>query len=80
MTSKKYYVSVNKHTIASNLKHDKDDPPVRIQHGKSGKGVYCRRFRGYGPYEIVYSGNDKPVLKCGARIVMIFDNEPEILE
>lgn len=62
----KTYVNINKHVIAANRKHGRNDPPVRAQRGRSGKARYGHRAIIHGPSEVVYDP-DNP-LKCGARL------------
>lgn len=66
---KKKYISVNKHVIAHNARHGTNDPPIRVTVGKSGPGVYCWSVDIQGPSRLLYSA-DKPILKCGARLVI----------
>lgn len=74
-----WYIHVNKQTIAKNRKHGTTLPAVRFQKGKSGKPVYANRVR-FGSGEIVYKPSGPPLLKCGARLVIITDEEPIVLE
>jgi hypothetical protein len=73
-----YYVHVNKNVIASNRKHGKSDPAVRVQKGKYGKPIYAFRVR-FQDGEMIYSP-DKPILPCGARMVIQTEHDVEILE
>lgn len=66
--SKTTYVSVCKNTILSNLKHKKNDPPIRISKGKYGKPVRKHSFQANGKVKIVYSP-DKP-MPWGARVYL----------
>jgi hypothetical protein len=57
-------IHVDKHVIASNLKHGTDNPPITIQ---TSKGSYkCRAVDIKGPSRFVYRPT-KP-LSCGARL------------
>ena len=73
-----WYVHVNKNIIASNRKHGRGDPAVRVQKGKRGKPIYCNRVR-FVDGEVVYSP-DKPLLPCGARLVIRTETCPDVLE
>lgn len=74
----KKYIHVNQHVIRSNKKNGTNDPVITIKEGK--KNTYCRRVRINGPSEVVYSGNDKTLLSCGARVAVITESDIEILE
>jgi hypothetical protein len=73
-----WFVHVNKNTIASNRKHGKKEPAVRIQRGRRGKSIYCYRAK-FVEGEIIYSPHE-PLLPCGARMVIQTEHEPEVLE
>jgi hypothetical protein len=49
---------------------------IAIKEG--GKSTYCHSVRILGPSRIVYSGNDKPLLSCGARVVIETQAELEV--
>lgn len=74
-----YYVHVNKNTIASNRKHGKKDPAVRIQKGRRGKPVYAYRVQ-FSDAVIEYKPDGEPLLPCGARLVIATEKEPIILD
>ncbi len=63
------YVHVNRNTIASNAKHGTNKPAVRFQRGKYGKPTYAHEVEWDGPSRLIYSPH-KPVLPCGARLVI----------
>lgn len=71
-----YYVNVNRNTIFSNVKHGRNEPPISVQKGKRGIRVYCHQVK-IKEGELIYSPS-KPILKCGARLVIQTDIEPEI--
>jgi len=73
-----WYININKHVIAKNRKHGTNEPPIRFQKGKSGKQIYCHRLK-LKNGEIVYSPN-KPLLKCGARLIIQTNDEPLVIE
>ena len=33
-----------------------------------------------GPSTVVYGGNDKPLLSCGARVVILTESEVEVVK
>lgn len=66
------YISVNKHIIAGNLRHGRNDPPIRVSRGKSGKPKYGYTVKILGSSELVYNSQE-PILKCGARLVLVTD-------
>lgn len=74
----KTYIHVNQHVIRSNKKTGADAPVITVKQGK--KNTYCRRVKILGPSEVVYSGNDKPLLPCGARVAVVTESEVEIVE
>lgn len=72
-----FFVHVNKNTIASNRKHGRSEPAIRIQRGKYGAPIYANRVR-IKEGEFIYSPDD-PLLPCGARMVLATEIEPEII-
>lgn len=73
-----YYVHVNRNTINANTKNGTTLPAVRFQNGKYGKAVYANRVR-FTEGELVYSAH-KPLLPCGARMVIQTPNRPEVID
>ena len=74
MTKKqKTYIHVNQHKIRSNLKHNESEPCITVKKGKSN--TYCHEVHIDGPSKVVYGGNDKPLLSCGARVVIETESE-----
>ncbi len=73
-----YYVNINRNTIASNAKHGTNKPAVRIQKGRYGKPTYAHRVR-FKDGEVIYSPH-KPILPCGARLIIQTEHEPEVIE
>ena len=57
-------IHVNQHVIRANKKHGKNDPVITIKEGS----------------KIVYGGNDKPLLNCGARVVIQTNSEINIIK
>lgn len=74
----KTYIHVNQHIIRSNKKNDDDQPVITVKRGS--KNTYCKRVKILGPSEVVYSGNDKKLLPCGARVAVITESEVEVIE
>lgn len=65
------FVSINGHTIRSNAKHGKDDPPIRIAKTPfDKKPVYAHEIE-FGPGKLVYNG--ERIMGCGARLVLQAD-------
>lgn len=78
MKNKKTYIHVNQHVIRANKKHDKNDPVITVKSGKNN--TYCHEVQILGPSKVVYGGNDKPLLNCGARVVIETESEVNILK
>ena len=74
----KTYIHVNQHVIRANKKTGANDPVLTVKQGK--KNTYCRRVAIHGPSEVVYSGNDKPLLSCGALVAVVTESPVEIVE
>jgi len=74
----KTYIHVNQHVIRSNKKHDKNDPVITIKQGS--KNTYCHEVQINGPSKMIYGGNDKPILPCGARVVIETEASIDILK
>jgi hypothetical protein len=67
-------ISVNRHTIASNAKHGKAEPPIRVARTIAAKGDYGSDVSildhdGNEVARFIYDPQD-PILKCGARLVL----------
>ena len=77
MRKKKTYIHVNQHVIRSNKKHGKDDPVITVKQGT--KNTYCHEVKIHGPSSVLYGGNDKPLLSCGARVVIVTESETEVV-
>ena len=75
----KKYIHVNQHKIRANKKHGTNDPVITIKEGRNN--TYCHTVEILGPSKIRYGGNEKPILSCGARVVietesdLIIDNK-----
>lgn len=78
MRTKKKYIHVNQHKIRANKKHGTNEPVITIKQGSSN--TYCHEVAILGPSKIVYGGNDKPLLACGARVVIETEADVEIVK
>ena len=74
----KKYIHVNQHKIRANKKHGTDEPVITIKAGKTN--TYCHEVEVLGSSIIRYGGNDKPILSCGARVVIETEAEINILK
>jgi|TARA_R100001086_G_scaffold200110_1_gene116361 hypothetical protein len=73
----KKYIHVNQHKIRANKKNGTDEPVITIKEGKTN--TYCHEVKVNGPSVIKYGGNDKPLLSCGARVVIQTNAEIDII-
>ena len=73
----KKYIHVNQHKIRANKKNGTDEPVITIKEGKTNS--YCHEVKVNGPSVVKYGGNDKPLLSCGARVVIQTDSEIDII-
>ena len=71
----KKYIHVNQHKIRANLKHGTNEPVITVKEGK--KNTYGHSVEILGNSKVIYGGNDKPLLPCGARVVI--ETESEVL-
>ena len=77
------YIHVNQGNIKGNLKtrrtgrNQELQPVITIKEGRTN--VYCNAVAILGPSKVIY-GHDKPLLSCGARVVIETNAEIEILE
>jgi len=78
MKKKKTYIHVNQHVIRANRKNGTADPVITVKQGT--RNTYCSRVKILGPSEVIYGGNDKPLLSCGARVVIATEADVEILD
>tara|TARA_Y100000022_G_scaffold111411_1_gene96200 strand:- start:284 stop:535 length:252 start_codon:yes stop_codon:yes gene_type:complete len=70
------YIHVNQHKIKANLKHGTNEPVITVKEGK--KNTYCHEVTIKGDSTVRYGGTDKPILPCGARVVIETEAELEI--
>ena len=69
----KKFIHVNQHKIRSNLKHGTNEAVITVKEGR--KNTYGHSVEIHGPSKIVYSGDNKPLLSCGARVVIETESE-----
>jgi|TARA_B100000579_G_scaffold128082_1_gene103293 hypothetical protein len=74
----KTYIHVNQHKIRSNKKNGTNEPVITIKKGT--KNTYCHEVKILGPSSVVYGGNDKPLLSCGARVVVLTEADVEVVK
>ena len=73
----KKYIHVNQHKIRANKKHGTDEPVITIKEGR--KNTYCHEVKINGDSVVRYGGSDKPILSCGARVVIETEADIEVL-
>ena len=78
MRKRKTYIHVNQHVIRSNKKNNENKPVITIKQGS--KNTYCHEVAINGPSKVVYGGNDRPLLSCGARVVIETEASVDILK
>ena len=74
----KTYIHVNQHKIRANKKHGTNEPVITVKQGK--KNTYCHSVEVMGPSVVRYGVNEKPILPCGARVVIETESEVRIGE
>ena len=72
----KTYIHVNQHKIRANKKHGTNEPVITVKQGK--KNTYCHSVEVMGPSVVRYGVNEKPILPCGARVVIETESEVRI--
>jgi len=70
-------IHVNQHAIRKNKKEGTDDPVITIKQGSTN--TYCHEVKILGDSVVRYGGNDKPILSCGARVVIETEADIEIV-
>ena len=65
------YIHVNQHKIKSNKKNGKNEPVITVKQGRTN--TYCHSVTIHGESTVLYGGNEKPLLSCGARVVIKTD-------
>ena len=71
------YIHVNQHKIRANKKNGTNEPVITIKQGATN--TYCHEVVVMGPSKVKYGGNDKPLLNCGARVVIETCAEVKVL-
>ena len=78
MRKRKTYIHVNQHVIRSNKKNNENEPVITVKQGS--KNTYCHEVQVNGPSRVIYGGNEKPLLSCGARVVIETEASVDILK
>lgn len=74
-------IHVNQQHIRSNKSKGTDLPVITIKQGKTN--IYCNEVEILGPSRIIYSGQGcdvKPLMSCGARVVIETESEIKIIK
>ena len=71
------YIHVNQHKIRSNKKNNSLEPVITTKEGR--KNTYCSEVEILGPSRVIYGGNDKTLLSCGARVIIQTESEINII-
>jgi hypothetical protein len=72
-----YYTHINRGVIDSNRKNDRNDPPVKFQKGKYGDPVYAHEVE-FVNGRVIYDHEGR-ILPCGARLVIVSEEEPKVI-
>lgn len=73
-------IHVNQHNIRSNKTKGTNLPVITIKQGRTN--TYCNEVEILGPSKIIYGGEGcdaKPLLSCGARVVIETESEIKII-
>tara|TARA_B100002019_G_C20927006_1_gene430311 strand:+ start:298 stop:579 length:282 start_codon:yes stop_codon:yes gene_type:complete len=78
--SKLKKIHINQHNIRSNKTKNTDLPVITIKIGS--KNYYCNEIEIDGPSTVKYcgSGDQKPLISCGARVVMETKSKIKIIK
>ena len=71
-------IHVNMHVVRKNHKTGERKPALTVKTSKSN--TYCHEVEINGPSRVVYGGNDKPLLSCGARVVIETESSVDIIK
>lgn len=74
-----YYTHINRNVIDRNRKNGTEDPAVRFQKGKYGKPTYAFEVELPPASRVLYRPSGPPILPCGARLVIVSDQEPVVV-
>lgn len=75
----KWYVHISQTRLRANLRNQTDEPVIRMQRGRYGQPEYAKRLK-FSKGVILQAPYGKPLLPCGARLVIECDEKPEVLE
>ena len=78
MKVKKTYIHVNQHVIRSNKKNNENNPVITVKQGRNN--TYCHEVQINGPSKVIYGGNEKAFLSCGARVVVETEATVDIIK
>jgi hypothetical protein len=73
-----YYTHVNRNVIDSNRKNGRNDPPVKFQKGKRGRATYAHEVAFPAGGRVIYDHTGR-ILPCGARLVIVSEEAPEVV-
>lgn len=73
-----YYTHVNRGKIDGNRKRGTNEPVVSVRRGKHGKAAYGNEIILPPGSRVIYSPH-VPILPCGARLVIVSEEKPEIV-
>ncbi len=73
----KKYIHINQHKIRANKKNNTLEPVITIKEGRTN--TYCSEVEILGSSRVVYGGNEKTLLPCGARVVIETESEIKII-
>lgn len=74
-----YYTHINRNVIDSNRKNGTANPAVRFQKGKYGKPTYAFEVALPAGSRVVYRPSGEPLLPCGARLVIVSEEAPVVV-
>jgi hypothetical protein len=74
-----YYTHINRGVIDSNRKHGTEKPAICFRRGRTGRATYAHEVELPAGSRVVYSPH-KPILPCGARLVIVSDEAPKVIE
>jgi hypothetical protein len=80
MRKAKTKIHVNQHNVRSNKTHGTELPVITIKKGKTN--TYCNEVEILGPSKIIYAGSGcdaKPLMSCGARVIIETESEIKII-
>ena len=71
-------IHINQHKIRANKKNGTNEAVITIKEGRTN--TYRHEVKVLGECTIKYGGNDKPILPCGARVVIETIADYEIIK